>query len=169
VPFHSLFRSRIPLANSTHLVDDPDLTEEGGDTVGGTALDVLYVVGLWHEDGGWRGEAKWGCERTRVGSKQIPSACAVRRAKIWRGYEDRAEDGCDGRSESSYLDADLHLLEARPRFENGKPREARVWCRWGHGARVRVCARTFVSRNAPAHNLQSLWRTKTGGGGGRRE
>ena len=43
-----VFRSR----HSTHLVDDPDLTEEGGDTVGGTALDVLYVVGLWQEEGG---------------------------------------------------------------------------------------------------------------------
>ena len=44
--------SRIPVSHSTHLVDDPDLTEEGGDTVGGTALDVLYVVGLWQEEGG---------------------------------------------------------------------------------------------------------------------
>ena len=52
VPIHSLFRSRHSTRHSTHLVDDPDLTEEGGDTVGGTALDVLYVVGLWQEEGG---------------------------------------------------------------------------------------------------------------------
>ena len=45
---------------------------------------------------------------------------------------------CGGRSESTYLDADLHLLEARPRFEKGKPREARVWCWWGQGERVWV-------------------------------
>ena len=84
----------IPVSHSTHLVDDPDLTEEGGDTVGGTALDVLYVVGLWQVEEGGRWGAKWVGERTRVGGKQFPCACAVRREKLSRGgHKDRAEDG----------------------------------------------------------------------------
>ena len=38
--------------------------------------------------------AKWVGERTRVGGKQFPSACAVRREKLSRGgHKDRAEDG----------------------------------------------------------------------------